>query len=145
MKNTNTNTPKPVVQAMEKAKRSLNEEKEEHENNEPSNAKKIKTHIATQLHTKPSTSAATTSCAFDNGLIPDKIIGATESKLDRDGNGKLLFLMKWKNSPKIDLVVSTVARKICPQIVIDFYEQHLIWKDSLENLSKGPKVENGGR
>lgn len=58
---------------------------------------------------------------FDNGLEPDKIIGAT------DINGSLAFLVQWKNSNKAMLIPNKLARQRCPQLVIDFYEQRLAW------------------
>jgi hypothetical protein len=83
-------------------------------------------------------------CCFENGLIPEKIIGATDS-LGRSGaggsgGGKLMFLMKWKNSTKTDLVLSTAANKICPQLVIEFYEEHFIWHYTLSDLSQNAAV-----
>ncbi|XP_050099888.1 chromobox protein homolog 1-like [Anopheles aquasalis] len=59
---------------------------------------------------------------FDKGYIPEKILGATEA------NGKLLFLVQWKDKDKAQLVKSEEARKHCPQLVIDFYEDRLIWQ-----------------
>lgn len=61
------------------------------------------------------------SAPFDNGLEPEKIIGAT------DISGQLAFLVQWKNSNKAMLIPSKLARKHCPQLVIDFYEERLAW------------------
>lgn len=61
------------------------------------------------------------SSPFDQGLEPEKIIGAT------DINGELAFLVQWKNSNKAMLIPSKLARQKCPQLVIDFYEQRLAW------------------
>lgn len=54
-----------------------------------------------------------------------EIIGATEAQ------GALAFLIRWMGIDKADLVLSQEARKMCPQIVIDFYEERLGWKPFL--------------
>jgi len=56
---------------------------------------------------------------FDRGLEPDHIVGATEV------NGKLMFLIAWKNSEVADLLESTVVYKKCPQLAIQFFEARL--------------------
>ncbi|EDS28169.1 chromobox protein [Culex quinquefasciatus] len=59
---------------------------------------------------------------FEKGYTPEKILGATEA------NNELLFLIQWKDKDKAQLVSSKEARKHCPQLVIDFYEERLIWQ-----------------
>lgn len=59
---------------------------------------------------------------FEKGYVPEKILGATE------GDNELLFLIQWKDKDKAQLVKSKEARKHCPQLVIDFYEERLIWQ-----------------
>ncbi|XP_030250676.1 chromobox protein homolog 3b [Sparus aurata] len=54
-------------------------------------------------------------------LEPECIIGST------DRQGELMFLVKWKNSDDVALLAAREASTRCPQMVIDFYEQKLMW------------------
>ncbi|XP_062130391.1 chromobox protein homolog 1-like [Drosophila sulfurigaster albostrigata] len=72
---------------------------------------------------------------FDRGLEALKIIGATDS------SGELMFLMSWKNTDKLELVPATLANLMCPQIVIDFYEEGLTWAPHIGNV----KIKNSSR
>ena len=56
---------------------------------------------------------------FDLGYEPEKILGATESD-----QGQLLYLIKWRNKHRKEFISSNAARKHCPQILIEFFEEN---------------------
>jgi len=62
----------------------------------------------------------------------EKITGATEA------SGELMYLIKWEGiNDHFDLVSAKEANLMCPQIVINFYQEKLIW-----NQEAGPSKEN---
>lgn len=67
---------------------------------------------------------------IDDGLEPERIIGAT------DLGGDVMFLVKWKDLPKADLISSKVARIACPQTLICY----LMDRITFDTGSSEPKV-----
>lgn len=62
------------------------------------------------------------ACGFERGLEPEKILGADNQ------SGRLLFLMQWKGTSLTEFVAATEAKEKCPQLVIEFYEDRLIFE-----------------
>lgn len=65
--------------------------------------------------------STTTPSGFDRGYEAEKVLGATDSA------GELMLLVKWRHSDEADLVPARIVNVKCPQLVIDFYEQHSFW------------------
>ncbi|ALC42541.1 CG18186 [Drosophila busckii] len=57
------------------------------------------------------------SYGFDRGLVPSKIIGATEK------SGQIWFLMAWKNQAAYEYVPADLAQSLCCSLVIQFYKE----------------------
>lgn len=96
-------------------------------------ADKLQDKIADAENTEHRSSNGKSKDLMDNGLEPEKIIGATMV------SGDLMFLIKWKNMSKADLISAKIARVACPQTVINFLEERLTWD---ENKST-PRIECG--
>ncbi|KFB39966.1 AGAP009444-PA-like protein [Anopheles sinensis] len=60
----------------------------------------------------------------------ERILGGTE--IDKE----MLFLIKWNGKEEAQIVKSKEARKYCPQLVIDFYEERLTWENIPDVLAE---------
>ncbi|EDW39691.1 GL15653 [Drosophila persimilis] len=60
---------------------------------------------------------------FERGLEPAKILGANVNS-----SGQITFLMKWKGIDSPDMVSAKVAHIKCPQLVIAFYEERVVFE-----------------
>uniref|UniRef100_F1LGM1 Chromobox protein 3 n=1 Tax=Ascaris suum TaxID=6253 RepID=F1LGM1_ASCSU len=56
---------------------------------------------------------------FERGLEPEGILGAMRSE-----NGEVTMLIKWKGREEAELVPAKLANEQCPQLVIQFHEEH---------------------
>lgn len=78
-----------------------------------------------QDETLPTATRPTTSRNFNSGvapgLRPERIVGASEF------TGRLMFLMKWAGEERASFVTNEWAKENCPQLLIRFYEERLIW------------------
>lgn len=63
---------------------------------------------------------------FERGFKVETILGAS------DCNGRLQFLVKWKNTAKAGMVDANIANAKCPQDVIAFYEKRISWNQDSE-------------
>ena len=65
--------------------------------------------------------SSNTPTGFERGFEAEKVLGATDSA------GELMLLVKWRQSNEADLVPARIVNVKCPELVIDFYEQHSFW------------------
>jgi len=97
--------------------------------------------LAHRNYSKQPTSSIHTEevSAFDRGLEPEKILGATDATVRRrrkielyfillfSFQGELMLLVQWKGTGEADLVPARICNIRCPQVVIRFYEERLTW------------------
>ena len=107
---TETNLP---VQVPVEAQTSQTQENAAKENT-PSTSSGVEPTSA-EIETEKETTPRKHVSGFDQGLVPEEIVGAT------DING-FKFLLKWKDYPKMEFIEREVANKKIPQLVIAFYE-----------------------
>ncbi|CAF0817411.1 unnamed protein product [Adineta ricciae] len=70
---------------------------------------------------RPGFQSTNTPSGFDRGFEAEKVLGATDSA------GELMLLVKWRHSDEADLVPARIVNVKCPNLVIEFYEQHSFW------------------
>ncbi|XP_033172974.1 chromobox protein homolog 1 [Drosophila mauritiana] len=90
---------------------------------------KTKGNKANSTLTSPTPSPEKQPNGFDLGLEPLRILGAC------DWSGELTFLMQWKGCDQAGLVPATVLNNRCPQMVIAFYEERIVFKDDCDEDS----------
>lgn len=66
---------------------------------------------------------------IDPNLIPEKVVGAVGLK------DEILIVIKWKNKLEKDYIPSTIANKKWPQLVINYYQQRIRWRESSSQSS----------
>jgi len=87
-----------------------------------------------EMTSRSGSTSKTTKGGFEKGLRPERIMGAT------DVSGELMFLMKWVDSDDADLVSAKICNVRCPQVVIRFYEDKLIWSGNAQDLASQIKM-----
>ncbi len=80
-------------------------------------------HRISQENNIPEEKLRSDSYGFQRGLEVEGILAVSQMP-----NG-IMFLMKWKNCLKADMVPAIEANLKCPQEVIKFYERRLSWHD----------------
>ncbi|CAG2175691.1 unnamed protein product [Oppiella nova] len=92
--------------------------------------------LDTSASTLASTSTATTGAIaseetpayvarseWPTDLIPERVIG-----VNRDSDLELWHFIEWRNSSEVSVMPSRVSNKCCPQLVIKFYENRVLYK-----------------
>lgn len=82
-------------------------------------------YLVTDFHNRDSVQTG-----FDRGLQVESILGATKVK------GILYLVVKFLEDDEPQLIVSEVANKKIPQMVIKFYESCLTWDSDDEDMKK---------
>lgn len=99
------------------------EDQRERERNNSNNTENNKNNSSTNGNNAKSANDAPIrrKIGFERGLEPERILGAT------DTSGEIMFLMKWRDSNDADMVSAKQANVKCPNIVISFYEERVVW------------------
>lgn len=85
--------------------------------------RKVKPEKVAEDETEP----ATTNLQDSTRLIVERIVSVINK------NGELHVGLKWKKISSVEYVSSRFVKETYPQLLIDYYEKHIVWNDDVSS------------